>query len=106
MPNFIAAQSFTVTPLCAALNVTDISDYVTNTDNYTEDLVQFRRFTFKDANGNVVKQETFTDGTKVSSCPITLLTINMSCTLEVRFGAPVNILYTVGNTFLIACLLV
>lgn len=106
MPNFIASQSITITGLCEEINSTDVSDYLNNLDNYTEDLVDFRRFTFKDSNGNVIKQETFSNGTKTSSCPINMLTFNMTCTLEIKFISPINTIYSVGNTFLIACLLI
>jgi len=104
MANFVASQSFSVIGLCETLRVTDSSDYIGNIEGYTEADVQFRKFTFRNSSGTIVKSETFTDATKQSSVAISLLTINMSCTLDIFFGAPLNLGYQAQQTFTLACL--
>lgn len=104
MSNFSAAQAFTVLGLCQTLQVNDVSDYTGNIEGYTEADVQFRKFTFRDSSGAVLKTETFTDGTKVSSIGISLLTFNMSCTLDIFLGSPRNLGYQAYQTFMLACL--
>lgn len=105
MANFVASQSFNVTGLCAMLHSTDSSDYLTNIEGYTEDKVGFRKFTWRDSSGTIIKTETFTDGTKKSSIAISLLTLNISCTLDVFFKEPLNLSFQAQQTFTIACLL-
>ena len=106
MANFGAVQSFNVTGLCATLTSTDVSDYTSNIEGYTEDEVGFRRFTWRNNAGLPIKTDTFTDGTKTSSVAINLLTYNLSCTLDVFFKEPLNLGYQAQQTFNIACLLV
>jgi len=103
MANFSATQSFQTQGLCEKIISTDTSDYVGNTEGYTEDDIEYRRWTFRNSSGTIIKTfETDNKTIRSCDCAISLLTLNISIELLVRFDN--NQSFGVQNTLLLACL--
>lgn len=103
MANFSATQSFSIQGLCQTITSTDTSDYVSNTENITTESVTLKRWTFRDGNGNIIKQFEGNKNDYSCSCSISLLTLNITIELLVIIEGRGG--YGVQNTFLIPCLL-
>lgn len=103
MANFSATQSFTVQGLCQSITSTDTSDYLNNIEGVTENDIMLRRWTFRDSSGNIIKFLETDKNTKSCSCPISLLTLNISVDLLIIINNKGG--FGVQNNFMIACLL-
>lgn len=103
MANFTATQSISVQGLCATLISTDTSDYTSNIEGITPSDIQFKRWTFRDSNGVIIKQETKTSSDYSSSCNISLLTFGVNVELYVYVTKNTQG-YSVQNNFFIPCL--
>lgn len=103
MANFLANQTLSIQGLCAQITSTDTSDYVNNIEGFTVDSIEFKRWTFRDGNGNIIKQFQGDKNDLSCSCNISLLTLNISVEMLiviVNHGA-----FSVQNSFIIPCLL-
>jgi len=105
MANFSVSLSFQTIGLCEKLRVTDVSDYLTNTEGYTISDVSFKNFIVRNGVGTILYQEIAALNTKmVFEVPISLLTLNISVELGVYLGAPINQGYGSTNALIVACL--
>lgn len=103
MGNFSSNQSISVQGLCQTLISTDTSDYVNNIEGFTVDNIDFKRWTFRDSSGTIIKQFTGGKNDLSCSCAISLLTLNITVELAVVITNHGD--YTVQNSFIIPCLL-
>lgn len=105
MANFSAAQSISVTGLCANLVSTDTTDYLTNVEGITISDVIGKTWNFKNSSGTTVKTVTTNNTVSSASCPITLLSINMSVELYITVNKDgTENVFSVRNNILIGCL--
>jgi len=104
MADFSASQSFQTLGLCAQLKATDTSDYVNNTQHYTEANIESKKFTFRDSGGNIIKQEIVAANVYQSIVNISLLTFNVSCQLDIKIKGDNTLGYSAYNAFTVPCI--
>lgn len=104
MANFSATQSFSIQGLCQTITSTDTSDYLTNIEGIRETDIVFRRWTFRNSSGNIIKTLDAGKDVRSCSCDISLLTfgiiVELLIVIENKGG------FGVQNNFMIPCLLV
>lgn len=104
MPNFSASQSFSTQGLCETFKANDTSDYMGNSEGYSLSDVDYKIWTFRNASGAIIKQETVAANVMSSSISISLLTLSITVELIVRLGNGINQTYSVQNSLLIPCI--
>jgi len=103
MANFSSNQTISIQGLCQTLTSTDTSNYGNNVEGFTVDNIEFKRWTFRNSSGTIIKQFTGGKNDLSCSCDISLLTLNISVELAVVITNHGD--YTVQNSFIIPCLL-
>lgn len=104
MANFIATQSISTIGLCQKIVSTDTSDYTGNVEGYDESDVEYKKWTFRDSSGTIIKQEETAANVYSSECAITLLTLFITLEFVVRLKSPINQSFVVQNSYIIPCI--